>query len=173
MCPFRGARELGPHLTQCGLGRGLPPYQVTSWSMQPFGHNIYTNVTDRQTDRQWQRSDSIGRAVLQTVAQWYFTTALLYICNLRHFCLSRKIIKFQYIFHFLWASNYWKALSFRGLCPLTPWPGALPLVPGALPLVPGALPLVPLGAAPPDPRFSLPLCLGWNKILATALQTWI
>jgi len=22
--------ELGPHLTQCGLGRGLPPYQVAS-----------------------------------------------------------------------------------------------------------------------------------------------
>jgi len=30
---------LGPHLTQCGLGRGLPLYQVTSWSIQPFGHN--------------------------------------------------------------------------------------------------------------------------------------
>jgi len=23
----------GPHLTQCGLGRGLPPYQVGSWSI--------------------------------------------------------------------------------------------------------------------------------------------
>jgi len=29
----------------------------------------YTNVTDRQTDRTGQRSDSIGRTVLQTVAQ--------------------------------------------------------------------------------------------------------
>ena len=29
----------GPHLTQCGLGRGLPLYQVASWSIQPFGHN--------------------------------------------------------------------------------------------------------------------------------------
>jgi len=28
LCPFYG--ELGPHLTQCGLGRGLPPYQVAS-----------------------------------------------------------------------------------------------------------------------------------------------
>ena len=28
LCPFWG--ELGLHLTQCGLGRGLPPYQVTS-----------------------------------------------------------------------------------------------------------------------------------------------
>ena len=27
------------HLTQCGLGQGLPLYQVASWSIQPFGHN--------------------------------------------------------------------------------------------------------------------------------------
>ena len=32
-------RELDPHLTQCHLGRGLPPYQVASWSILPFGHN--------------------------------------------------------------------------------------------------------------------------------------
>jgi len=31
--------ELGPRLTQCGLGRGLLPYQVASLSIQPFGHN--------------------------------------------------------------------------------------------------------------------------------------
>jgi len=32
--------ELGPHLSQCGLaGRCLPPYQVASWFIQPFGHN--------------------------------------------------------------------------------------------------------------------------------------
>jgi len=31
--------ELGPHLIQCGLGRGLPPYQVASRSIQPFGRN--------------------------------------------------------------------------------------------------------------------------------------
>ena len=119
--PFWGG-ELGPHVTQCGLGWGLPPYQVASWTIQPFGHNRrgpkigegqcplfswgrelgphlthcgqgwglplcrgilthpttwpqYTNVTERQdragqgmqTDR--QRSDSIGRTVLQMVAQ--------------------------------------------------------------------------------------------------------
>ena len=29
LCPF-GDGEMGPHLTQCGLGRGLPPYRVTS-----------------------------------------------------------------------------------------------------------------------------------------------
>ena len=38
MCPY-WTGELGPHLTQCGLGWGLPPYQVASWSIQPFGHN--------------------------------------------------------------------------------------------------------------------------------------
>ena len=26
LCPFRG--QLGPHLTQCGLGQGLPLYQI-------------------------------------------------------------------------------------------------------------------------------------------------
>jgi len=31
--------ELGPHLTQRCLGRGLPSYQVASWFIQPFGHN--------------------------------------------------------------------------------------------------------------------------------------
>ena len=35
--PFSG--QLGPRLTQCGLGRGLLPYQVTSSSIQPFDHN--------------------------------------------------------------------------------------------------------------------------------------
>jgi len=38
-CAPLGERELGPHLTQCRLGRGLPPYQVVSRSIQPFGHN--------------------------------------------------------------------------------------------------------------------------------------
>jgi len=30
---------LGSHLTQSRLGRGLPPYQVASYSIQPFGYN--------------------------------------------------------------------------------------------------------------------------------------
>ena len=37
LCPFRA--ELGSRLIQCGLGRGLLPYQVMSLSIQPFGHN--------------------------------------------------------------------------------------------------------------------------------------
>ena len=34
---FRG--RTGSHLTQRGLGQGLPPYQMASLSIQPFGHN--------------------------------------------------------------------------------------------------------------------------------------
>ena len=37
--------ELGPRLTQCGLGRGLLPYQVSSSSIQPFGHNRHGTKT--------------------------------------------------------------------------------------------------------------------------------
>ena len=33
--------KLGPHLTQCGLGLGLSPYQVATSSIQPFGHNTW------------------------------------------------------------------------------------------------------------------------------------
>ena len=47
--PLLGKGQLGPHLTQCGQGRGLPAYQVSSWSIQPFGHNIPTTQTG-QTD---------------------------------------------------------------------------------------------------------------------------
>jgi len=40
--------ELGPHLTQCGLGRGLPPYSVPSailihplvWPQQTWAENL-------------------------------------------------------------------------------------------------------------------------------------
>jgi len=39
-CPF-GEGELGSHLTQYEQGRGLPPYHVASWSIQPFGHNSH------------------------------------------------------------------------------------------------------------------------------------
>jgi len=42
--PFRGG-DLGPHVTQCGLDRGLPVYQVASSSIQPFGHNTPTSQT--------------------------------------------------------------------------------------------------------------------------------
>ena len=67
-CAPLGEGEVGPHQTQCGQGRGLPVRQVSSSSVKPFGHNTPTSQTDRtdRTDR--QRTDSIGRTVLQTVA---------------------------------------------------------------------------------------------------------
>jgi len=47
--------ELAPHLTQCGLGRGLPPHQVASWSIQLFGHSTPMLQTNRQ-DIQWSNN---------------------------------------------------------------------------------------------------------------------
>ena len=41
--PFRG--DLGPRLIQCGLGRGLIPYQAASSSIQLFGHNRHEPKT--------------------------------------------------------------------------------------------------------------------------------
>jgi len=38
-CCATFAVELGPRLTQSRLGRGLPPYEVASSSIQPFGNN--------------------------------------------------------------------------------------------------------------------------------------
>jgi len=62
-----GGGGLGPHLTQTRLGWGLPPYCMPSFIViRPTVWPQYTNGTDR-TDR--QRTDSIGRTVLQTVAQ--------------------------------------------------------------------------------------------------------
>jgi len=75
--PFRRGAE-SPSNT---MSPGPRPTSVPSGilSHQPFGHNTPTlqTQTDRQTDR--QGSDSIGRIVLQTVAQ----NAMTY-CRKRH-----------------------------------------------------------------------------------------
>jgi len=61
VCPFCEGSWV-PNLAQCGRGRGLPPCQVSSWSIQPS--------PTWQADRQHrQRSDSTGRTVVQTVAR--------------------------------------------------------------------------------------------------------
>ena len=70
--PLFGEGELGPHLAQCGLGRGLPPYQLSGILIRPAVWPQYTNVTDRETgqiDRTGQRSNSIRRIILKTVTQ--------------------------------------------------------------------------------------------------------
>ena len=66
---LRPSRELGPHLTQSGQAEA---YLHVKFHLDPSNRlvTVYPIVTDRQTDRQTaQRSDSIGRTVLQTVAQ--------------------------------------------------------------------------------------------------------
>jgi len=66
-------RELGPNITQCGLGRGLPPTST------PSGILIHPAVGDNTPTLQIgqtgtvQQSDGIGQTVLQTVAQKRFT----------------------------------------------------------------------------------------------------
>jgi len=76
LSPFWG-EELGRHLTQCG--HGLRPTCMPSFilrSVHPFGH---IDQRHRQTDRQnRQRSNSIGRTVLQTVSQIF--------CLIMNFC---------------------------------------------------------------------------------------
>ena len=57
LCPFL-VGGVGPHLTQCGLGRRLPPCQVSSSSIRLATIHQHYWQTDR-TDR--QRSDSIGK----------------------------------------------------------------------------------------------------------------
>ena len=47
-----GEEELGPHLTQYGQGRGLPVPSFIHLTVWPQ----YTNVADRQTDRQSDRT---------------------------------------------------------------------------------------------------------------------
>jgi len=54
-----------PHWKQvhCRLCRGLPPYQVASWSIQPFDHNTPT-LHSLQTDKTGYWFRSIGRTVI-------------------------------------------------------------------------------------------------------------
>jgi len=66
-CAPLGAGELDPHLRQCGRGQGLPASQVSSWSIQPFGHSTQTYRQTERPGRTGQRSDSIRQSVLQTV----------------------------------------------------------------------------------------------------------
>jgi len=75
LCPF-GEGEPGPHLTQCGHGRG---YLHAKFHLHPpavwpqYINSIdRTGQTDRQDKQDRQRSDNIGRTVLQTVAQKRF-----------------------------------------------------------------------------------------------------
>jgi len=84
-------RYLGPHLTLCVQGRGLPACQVSSWSVQPFGHSARTSQTEQ--DRhigQW--SHSIAWTVLQTVTQKLVTcTGIVFIHHGRRNIRQKEI----------------------------------------------------------------------------------
>jgi len=100
LCLFSGESWVPIWRNFC-LGQDLPQCQVSFWSIQPFGHNTATLETGRQTgqdriDRTGQRSDSIGRTVLQRVAKkafrlsasrglapWSFDQGLYYMLALR------------------------------------------------------------------------------------------
>ena len=68
-------------LTQCGLGRGLLPYQVASASIQPFGHNRHEPktgavpilggvVTPSNTTSPGSRFTSVPSGILIYPAVW-------------------------------------------------------------------------------------------------------
>ena len=107
LCPCRGG-ELGPHLTQCGHGRGLPKLpacKVSSWSVQPFGHSTPTSQTDR-TDR--QRPGSIGRPRMADKTVY----VSLIMCRTHPQFYTEKFAKFCGSFcQVLWL-NVWKLLKF-------------------------------------------------------------
>jgi len=73
--------EMGPRLTQCGLGQDLLPYQVTSTSIQPFGQNRHGPKIGRgngpffwgspsNTKSPGPRSTSIPSGILVHPAVW-------------------------------------------------------------------------------------------------------
>jgi len=61
----------GTHLTQCGQGQGLP---ACKFHLDLSNRLATIRERHRQTGQTRQRSDSIGRTVLETVAQKLFYT---------------------------------------------------------------------------------------------------
>ena len=78
------------------------PSFILIWTDRPFGHNTPTSQTDRQTDRQtdgqdrtWQRSDSIGRTVLQTVDPKFVSQCPVLIVYPREIVHQYPVLEFQ------------------------------------------------------------------------------
>ena len=59
--------ELGPHITQCRLGRGLPPY--AKWHLDPSNHLATIYQCYRLTGQTGQRYHSTGRTTICNVRQ--------------------------------------------------------------------------------------------------------
>jgi len=84
--PFLG--ELCPHLTQCGRGRCLPPCQVSSWSIQPFGHNKPKTHTDRQTGRQTDRTNGRPKTSLIQMCWNIFRSTVEFSLRILSTCMK-------------------------------------------------------------------------------------
>jgi len=86
LCPFGRGGARSPFST---MWPGPRPTCTPSFILiRPTIWPQCTNVTDRQTGQDRQRSDSIGRTVLQTVAQksyqWLFCNVYKLWCNVLH-----------------------------------------------------------------------------------------
>ena len=83
LCPVRGGGARSPSNTIWPRPKPtcVPSFILIRQTVWPH----YTNVTDRQDRTDRQRSDSIGRTVLQTVAQKFSRGSMLVIvCGCRH-----------------------------------------------------------------------------------------
>ena len=93
-----GEGELGPHLIQCGLGRGLRHFDPSNRLATIHQRHVQTD----RTGQIGQRSDCIERTVLQTVAQ---NRQQEYVYPLRHIhqqhhctlCADMAVVYFQFI----------------------------------------------------------------------------
>jgi len=53
--PLYSGEELGPHLTRCRLGRGLPLHQLTKWHPDPSNRLATIHQRYRQAARTERR----------------------------------------------------------------------------------------------------------------------
>ena len=61
----RGAGSLFNTMWPGPVGRGLPPYQVASWSIQPFGHNRHGPKSAGAAVPPFLRGGELGRHLTQ------------------------------------------------------------------------------------------------------------
>jgi len=101
------------------LGRGRPPHQLASWSIQPFGHSTpnITRHTDRQTHK--QQSDGIGKPFYKRLPKncWLHTDWHLMCCVIQWH--PNKMLMQNYLLtlpHYsqicCWTSHKWTRLGY-------------------------------------------------------------
>jgi len=80
--------QLGPYLTQCGRGRGLPQCQVSSWFIQPLGHNTPPLGTDRQRHRQDNGPTAYGKPLYKRSTE----NVHFFLVHLVHATFCRRMV---------------------------------------------------------------------------------